>query len=86
MSTIQTFKPDLITIPKDYKYMFGNVFLSYTDMAFFSSLLQISSFTKNICNQYDESFKIPFGASSQTSYAMVTTIWRPGFTGKFSDG
>ena len=36
--------------------------------------------TRNICNQYAESFKISFGASLQTCSAMVTTIlWRTGF-------
>ena len=75
-------KPDLHINHRDCKDMFENMLLSCTDMAW--SLHDCNdheywSFTRNICNRYVGSIKIPLRAWQQTCSAMNTTIWRPGF-------
>ena len=43
-------------------------------------------FTRDTCNRYADSYKIQFKSWSQTSSAIVTTIWRPGFKAWFPVG
>ena len=43
-----------------------------------------SYFTRNFCNQCINSLKILFGAMSEACSAIVTTVWRPSLSDKYT--